>query len=176
MNIKIKPFKFLVIIFIFVNLSCATFSEESEYRAILKEIRIGDVDFSFVKLKNYSKEHPDSIYNPEIKFAIGEYYFQIKDYHDAINELTRYILDYPNDKRTIFAKAVLYKILLEYKDEPALLEKLKDNFFSAPIFFIFSDTKIKYYSSILNNCYKIVEHVDKIEVFRNEELFLKVTP
>lgn len=176
MNIKIKIINFLVIIFTFFSASCATLSKESEYHVILKEIKAGDIDFSFVRLKNFLKEHPDSIYKPEIKFAICEYYFQVKDYHDAIEELTAYILDYPNGKRAVFAKAILYKILLDYRDEPMLLGKLKDNFFFTPVFFIFSDTKIKYYRSILNNDYKITEYVNKIEVFRNNELFFEVTP
>lgn len=166
----------LLITLIFVNLSCATLTRESDYYRILKEIRSTNIAFSFIKLKDYLREHPNSIYKAEIKFAMIEYYFQIKDYRDAVSELTEYIMDYSEGKNTIFAKAILYKILLEYKDEPLLLEKLKETFFSKSLFLIFSDVKAKCYRSILNNTYKVIDYVDKIEVFKNDEPFLKITP
>ncbi len=167
---------FLILALILINLSCVTANSERQYRVILKEIRSGDFGFSFIKLKNYLREYPDSIHKPEIIFAMAEYFFQIKDYHDSIDELTRYILDYPEDKGRVFAQAILYKIFLEYKDEPLLSEAIKESFFSKSLFLVFSESKIKYYTSALNNAYKIVEYVDKIEVFKNNEPFFKITP
>ncbi len=105
-----------------------------------------------------------------------EYYVQIKDYRDAINELTKYIIDYPESKNSVIARIILYKTILDYNVEPSLLEKLKEQFFSKSLFLVFSDSKIKYYNSILNNTYKIVDYVDRIEIFKNDELFLKITP
>ncbi len=176
-NIPVKNIRFLAfVMLIFSGVSCATLTQETDYPAMLKEIRYENADFSFVKLRDYLREHPGSRHRPEIMFAMGEYYFQIKNYHDAVEELARYINEYPEDKNAVFAQAILYKILLEYTDEPQLLEKLKEDFFCAPLFFVFSDAKTKYYKSILNNSYKIIDYVDRIEVFKNEESFLKITP
>lgn len=168
--------EFIVIILIFINLSCVTLDSDIRYYEAIEEVKSGNIDFAFLKLNNYLRENPNSIYDQEIRFAISEYYFQIKDYRDAIKQLTKYIIDYPEEKNTVFAKALLYKTLLEYKEDPLLAERLKETFFSKFIFLIFSDSKIKYYKSILNNTYKIVEYVDKIEVFKNDRLFLKITP
>lgn len=173
---KINTLKFAVAILIFINLSCITSTQDSQYYDALKEAKSGNADFAFMKLNNYLRENPDSIHTQEIRFAIGEYYFQIKDYRDAIYKLTDYIKDYPKDESIIFAQAILYKILLEYKKEPQLIQNLKENFFSKSLFLIFSESKAKYYKSILNNTYKIVDYVDKIEIFKNNGLFLKITP
>lgn len=168
--------KLLIAIFIFTNLSCATLSGESEYYAILKEIKTSEPDYVFMKLKNYLQEMSDSIHAQEIRFALCEHYFQTENYRDAINELSTYIIDYPDDKSTVFAQAIFYKTLLRYKGDSRLLEKLKERFFSQSLFLVFSESKVKHYKSILNNTYKISEYVDKIEFFKNNDLFLKITP
>lgn len=166
--------------FLIVALACNIFGcasipvAEKEYRQIIKDTETENIDFSFMKLRQYLNKNPDSPYIKDIRFAIAEYYFQIKDYRDAVNELTRYTSDYRDDKNTIFAYILLYKIMLEYKTEPQLLEKIKEKFFSKSLLLIFADSKIAQYKSVLNNAYKIVEHIDSIEVFRNNELFLMV--
>lgn len=166
----------LIFILIFINLSCISLSKDRQYYDAMEDVKSGSLDFAFMKLNNHLREHPNSTYAPKIKFAISEYYFQTKDYRDAIDELTRYILDYPNEKNTIFAQAILYKALLDYKNESSLAEKLKEAFFSKSIFLIFSDSKTKSYKSILNNNYKIVDYIDKIEVFKNDELLFEIAP
>lgn len=167
--------KLLALIFIsLANLSCATFN--SGYYEALDDIKSGNTDFAFLKLKSYLNENPYSVYAPRIKFAIAEYYLQLKDYRDAIGQITEFLLEYPEEKNTAFAEALLYKALTEYKDAPQITEKIKKDFFSNPLFLIFSDSRIKRYKSILNNTYKIVDYVDRIEVFRNDEIILKVTP
>lgn len=168
--------KLLIVVLIFTNLSCATLSRESEYYGILKEIKTSEPDYAFMKLKNYLKGMPDSVHAQEIRFALCEYYFQTENYRDAINELSAYLIDYPDDKSTIFVQAILYKALLKYKEDSRLLEKLKERFFAKSLFLVFSESKIKHYKSILNNTYKISEYVDKIEFFKNNDPFLKITP
>lgn len=143
---------------------------------MLKDARQENIDFSFMKLRSYLRENPKTQHAEEIRLGLAEYYFRIRDYNDAINELTRYISDYHSGKNVIFAYILLYKIILEYKDEPQLLEKLKEKFFSKSLFLIFSDSKTRHYKSVLNNTYKIVEHIDRTEVFFNNELFFKAVP
>jgi len=173
---KIKIEVFLIITLVFINLSCATLNREDEYCSILKEARRGETDFAFIKLKDYLREKPETTHKTGIRFAMCEYYLQTNNYRDAISELTKYIIDYPEDKSTVFARAILYKILIEYNGDPLVIEKLKKVFFSNYLFLAFSKSKAKSYTSIFNNTYKIIEYVDKIEVFKNNALFLKITP
>ena len=173
---KIKKLEILAIILIFINLSCITSTSDTRYRDILKDVKSGNIDFAFLKLDNYLQEYPQSLHTPQIRFAICEYYFQSKSYRNAIYKLSDYIKDYPEDEVTIFAQMLLYKILSEYQKEPLLIERIKEDIFAKPVFLIFSDSKVKDYKSALNNVYRIVSYVDKIEVFRNNDLFLKVTP
>jgi len=172
---KINIMKFLAGILIFTSLSCITPRQNLYYDA-LNEARDGNIDFAFMKLNNYLREYPESSRTKGIKFAIAEYHFQIQDYREAIYELSEYIQTYPQDKSAVFAYALLYKSLLDFDKEPLLVEKIKEQFFSKSLFLMFSDAKIQHYKSILKNTYKIAEYVDKIEFFKNDELFLKITP
>ena len=167
---------YLVLLLVLLNLSCATSAGQDRYNEITRDAKAGNIDFAFVKLNSYLKEFPDSIHVAEARFAVCEYYFQIKDYRSAIYKLRDYIMDFPEEEATIFAQLLLYKILSEYKKEPALIEKIKESLFSKSVFLVFSDAKVKYYKSSLNNIYRILNYVDKIEVFRNNEPFLKITP
>jgi predicted Zn-dependent protease len=173
---KIKTINVIALILVFTNISCNTASRDIRYDSAMKEIELGNMDFAFMELRGYLRENPGSIHAPQIKFAACEYYFLASDYRDAISELTQYITGYPFEKNTIFAQAILYKILLEHKGDTAVLEKLKELFFSKSVFLIFSESKTKQYKSILNNNYRIMDYVDKIEIFKNDELFLKITP
>lgn len=166
----------LIIISIFTSLSCATITRDNQYYEALKEIKAGNIDFAFIKLNNYLREYPNSVNDKKARFAVAEYLFQIRDYHSAIYKLAEYIKDYPQDESTIFMRAILYKILLEYEKEPELMKTMKENLFSESLFLIFSESKIRYYKSILNNTYKIMDYVDKIEVYKNNDLLLKITP
>jgi outer membrane protein assembly factor BamD (BamD/ComL family) len=173
---KRKIFYLPVIFIILLNLSCATTSIEAQYKDILREARLGNTDFTFMKLTNYLSSYPDSAHAPEVEFALAEYYYQTQNYRDAIDALTRHIKDYSDSKSRVFAYALLYRLLSEYKLEPQLIAKIKQNLFSNSLLLIFSQSKTKYYKSIFNNTYKIVDYIDKIEIFKNNELFLKITP
>jgi len=168
--------RFFLVFLLFTNLACARFISNKQYDDALEEGRSGNLHFAFMKFKNYLAENPDSIYAKNIKFALAEYYFQVKDYREAINSLVDYITAFRKDESSIFAQAMLYNILLEYKKEPQLTEKIKADFFAAPLFLVFSEFKSKYYKSILNNTYEIIDYIDRVEFFKNNELFLKITP
>jgi len=168
--------KFAVIILLaFTSLSCLGDRSSSYYEAT-EDIKSKNIDFAYIKLNNYLKENPNAPNAPAIKFAIIEYNFQTNNYSAAIDELAEYIIGYPAENNTVFAQALLYKILSEHKADSPLLEKLKESFFSKSIFLTFSDSKIKSYTSIFGNKYKIVDYIDKIEVFKNKELLFEIKP
>ena len=171
-----KKIRYVALFLVLLNLSCATSTGQNRYREITRDAKAGNIDFAFVKLNSYLKDFPDSIHVAQVRFALCEYYFQIKDYRSAIYKLRDYIIDFPEEEATIFAKLILYKILSEYKKEPALTEKIKESLFSKSLFLVFSESKIKKYKTLFNNTYKVLNYVDKIEVFKNNDLFLKITP
>ncbi len=156
-------------------LSCAAITSNN-YNEAREDIKSKNIDFAFVKLSSYIRENPNSSHAPDIKFAIIEYYFQTGNYRLAMDELAKYITGYPAEKNTVFAQAILYKILSQYKADSPLREKLKEAFFSKSIFLVFSDSKIKSYASILGNKYQIVDYVDRVEVFKNKELIFEIKP
>jgi hypothetical protein len=167
--------KLILAILIVSGLSCATLTN-NVYDDAIKEINSGNIDFGFMQLSNFLRENPGSIYKPKIRFAMIEYYFQNKSYRNALDEVVKYIIDYPNEISGVFAQAILYRILQDYNGEPSLIEKIKENFFSKSVFLTFSDSKTKSYTSILNNTYKIVDYLDRVEVYKNNALLLEITP
>lgn len=171
---KIDTAQYIAIILILLSASCSSIGGNAHYQNAIREARSGNADFAFMELRSYLQDYPDSPSAQHARFAISEYYFQNKNYREAIRELTEYISRYPEEKNTVFAQALLYKIFLEYKDQPGLLGKLKDIFFSKSIFLIFSESKTKSYKSILGNRYSIKEYVDKIDFFRNGDLLFEI--
>ncbi len=170
-----KKNDFLILLLIFASLSCSAILDP-KYSQIREDVKAGQDDFAFLKLKEYAEENPKSPRLREIEFAIGEYYFQVHDYRNAIVQLSDYISKYPDAQNTIFAQAMVYRALDKYTDEPALTQRLKEKLFAKPVFLIFTASKNKTYKSILGNTYETVDYVDKIEVFKNGEPIIAIKP
>lgn len=166
----------LIIILLLINVSCVSTDNEYRYCEAMTDVKNGKIDFAFIKLTDYLRDNPQSPRSEKIKFAIAEYYLQINNYHDAILALSAFINEYPKDRNTVFAKALLYNAVKEYQKDTPLTERIKKEFFSSSIFLTFSEAKIKEYKSILNNTYKIAEYIDKIEIFKNNDLLFEITP
>ncbi len=164
----------IVIILGLLSASCASLGSGFHYQNGIREARLGNMHSAFIELHSYVQDYPNLSGARNARFAMCEYYFENRDYSDAIRELTDYIGRYPGERNTVFAQALLYKIFLEYKAEPELLDKLKSMFFSKSIFLVFSESKIKRYKSIFGNRYGIKEYVDKIEIFRNGDLLFEI--
>ncbi|MDD5566309.1 MAG: hypothetical protein PHG31_05425 [Candidatus Omnitrophica bacterium] len=156
--------------------SCATLVPADDFNAFIKEVKKESPDFAFMRLSAYLRDNAESAHAAEIRFALAEYYFQIKNYNNAIDELQYCIEANQKSKIAVFAYVMLYKIISEHQTDAETLEKLKEKFFSKSLFLVFSDSKTKSYTSILNNRYDVVDYVDKIEVFKNNEAFLEVRP
>lgn len=156
----------LIVILVFFNISCATGPK----------IKNDNPDIAFIQLKSYLNGHPNSPHTRKVKFGLAEYYFQINDYKDAIEALTSYISDYTPDRSTAFAYFMLYKIISENYQNGGILQKIKEKFFSKSMFLMFGEAKTHSYKSIFNNTYKAYEHIDRIEVYKNNEIFLQLTP
>ena len=73
----------------------------------------------------------------------------------------------------------LLKIIEEIKDptweEKRLFEDIQKDFFSKPLFLLFKEYKETSYKSPLQNKFRIRYYIDNIEVYRNGQLFIKIT-
>lgn len=154
------------------------------YRTSLEDIKDHRPYFAIINLKNILKNYPDSPYAPKAAFAIGEYYFDNGDNYNAIKWLSGYIRSYPDDKGVVFAKLIVYKIIVGYKkdnkvnkQQDVLIKEIRKELFSEPLFLIFYDKKSpRSYQSIFSNSYLVYDYVDKIKVFRNDKDFIELTP
>lgn len=182
---KNKIVVFLLPSFVLFLAGCATFSQAGElYRMSIDDIHQNRPYFAILSLKNILKEYPESPYAPKVAFAVGEYYFDNGDYYNAINVLSNYIRRYPKDKGVVFAKLIVYKIIISFKKEnvmneqqDALIKEIRRELFSEPLFLIFYDKRSpRSYQSIFSNSYLVYDYIDKIKVFRNDKDFIELTP
>jgi len=164
---------------------CASLSSSGEqYRDGLQDIKEGRIYFAVLNLKSVIKEDPKSPYAPQSAFAVGEYYFDNSDYFNSLKILSDYIHAHPKDKGAVFAKLIIYKILTDVDKEEvlgvkedALVKEIRKELFSQPLFLIFYDKKApRSYKSLFNHSYLVYDYVDKIKVFRDDKIFIELSP
>jgi len=182
---KTKLLSLCLIILLLGPLGCATLSETSDrYRSAVGAIENNQPYFAVVYLKSFLKDDPQSIYAPAATFALGEYYFDNSDYFNALTTLSDFIHRYPKDKGAVFAKLIIYKIITGFKkeedagdQESELIKEIRKELFSQPLFLIFYDKKLpRPYKSLFKNSYLVYDYVDKMKVFRNDKIFLELSP
>ncbi len=158
---------------------CAGGDARARYNAAVRYIKLKQPDFALMEFRSLLREFPKSPLAQKSSFAIAEYYYDNKMYNDAIKSFTGHVKDYPDSKAGIFAKAYLLKIIEEIKDpaweEKRLFEDIQKDFFSKPLFLLFKEYKEASYKSPLQNKFKIRYYIDNIEVYRNGQLFIKIT-
>lgn len=175
----------IILLVCFVFSSCATFSDSATYyRQAARDAQRNNYDAAFLQLKALLANAPHSPYAPRALFSIAEYYYDQKDYTDAILTYYRYIKDYPRDDGRIFAELLIYKISTEIKTtknirlkERDLIASIEKKIFSKPMFFLFFENETSYtYRSVFGNVYTAFDYVDKVAVKRNGEHFLEISP
>jgi hypothetical protein len=164
---------------------CATFSTTGEqYREGMQDYKEGRTYFAILIFKSLVKDDPRSPYAPQAAFAVGEYYFDNADYFNSLKSLSDYIHAYPKHKGAVFAKLIIYKILTSVNKEEALgvkedalVSEIRKELFSQPLFLIFYDKKApRSYKSLFKHSYLVYDYVDKIKVFRDDKIFLELSP
>lgn len=182
---KRKVFSVFFALSLFAYLGCAHISESGDrHYAAVRAIRDGKEYFAIIHLKAILRDSPRSPYAPSAAFALGEYYYDNSDYFNAVKSLSDYVHSYPKDKGVVFAKLIIYKVISQAKQgeptneqEDALIKEIRKELFFQPLFLIFYDRKFpRSYKSLFNNAYLVYDYVDKIKVFRNDKIFLELTP
>ena len=182
-----KKCLFFMPVFILLNFcaGCVSLSSATEqYREAMQDFREGREYFSVLNLKSVIKDDPESPYAPQSAFAVGEYYYENSDYFNALKTLSDYIHDYPKHKGVVFAKLIIYKILTDVKredvlgvHEDTLINEIRKELFSQPMFLIFYDKKSpRSYKSLFRHSYLVYDYVDKIKVFRDDKFFIELSP
>lgn len=151
----------------------------ARYDAAIRYIKKNQPDFALMEFRSLLREFPKSSLVERSSFAMAEYYYNSRMYGDAIKSFTGYLKDYPDSKAGIFAKAYLLKIIEEIKDptweEKKVFENIRGDLFSSPLFLLFKEYKETSYKSPLRNKFKIRYYIDNIEVYRNGQIFVKIT-
>jgi outer membrane protein assembly factor BamD (BamD/ComL family) len=152
---------------------------KARYDEAIRYIEMKQVDFAFMQFRNIIRDFPESPFAQKSIFAIAEYSYDHMMYYDAIKNLREYINDYPDSKTNVFAKAYLLKIIEEIKnptwEEKRVFEDITKEFFSKPLFLLFTEYKETSYRSPSLNKFKIRYYIDNIEVYRNDKLFIKIS-
>jgi outer membrane protein assembly factor BamD (BamD/ComL family) len=172
----------IIVIFVLTLTSCANLNVSGQlYQDARIYVKEGRRDFAFLSLNEILRQSPNDKLALQAKFGVAEYYYDIANYSQAVKEFKEFLKNYKSSKLSIFAKAYLYKMIsdvewLQSKDAVELAESIKKEFFSKSAFFVFSEFKEVKAVSVFSNKYVLKEYVDKIDIFRNDKLFLSVSP
>ena len=150
-----------------------------QYDRAVQYVKEHNHDIALMEFLSIIRNFPESIYAQKSLFAIGEYFYEKNAYSEAIKHFTKYIRDYPDYDDAIFARAYLLKIIKGAKEAPeenkVIIKNIESDFFSKPLFLLFSEYKEETYRSALQNDFTIHHYIDMVEVYRNGELFIKLT-
>ena len=177
--------KYAIFILCVFFVSCAAVSSNAKYhRQAVALAKHRNYDAAFLKLRALLNDNPQSAYAPDAAFAVAEYYFQSGDYLDATVAFRRYINAYSGHDGIVFAELMIYKMATEKGpnknipfNERYFLDSIRKRMFQKPVFIIFKEKKESLsYTSDFGNNYTAFDHIDKISITRNGELFFELTP
>ena len=120
-----------------------------------------------------------NIKDPEklkIQFSLGEYYFKIKAFREAKVAFDEIIQQNKGGIPALLANVYLYHLgQIKGKSSESLLD-LKKKIFADQFILLFDKYKTIQFTSPWGYDYEIHYFVDKIVVYRNGEVFEKITP
>ncbi len=169
----------LLAVFIFKAPNINAQSAEAQYREASQMVEEKKYDFAFLAFRSITRDFPKSKYASDALFAVGEYLYSQTANTESISNFSEYVRKYPNSDGTVFAKTYLLKII-EAAQKPTAVEKeiinnLEKEFFSKPLFLLFSQYKEVSYKSGFANSFAIRYYVDKIEVYKNGQIFYRIS-
>ncbi|MDP8253026.1 MAG: hypothetical protein P9X27_01325 [Candidatus Kaelpia aquatica] len=139
-----------------------------------QSIKKGWLDFAFSDLHFLVALYPESKHYESSLFALGEYYYNIEAYHDALKNFNEILKINSESKAKIFIKAYLVEITKKRGDSDEVNKLKKEIVTSKQLSLLFRDFKEYSYVSVLEKEYKAVYYIDKIEFFIDEKLFSEI--
>lgn len=149
-------------------------SEAQIYRKAVQAARAGQADFAFMYYNSLAQDYPHSSHREEAIFAVGAYYVQMRIYPRAKDALNAFVKDYPQSGARLFALAYLHAIAESAKEANTLDALKKEIIAFKQVGLVFKEFKEYKYRSPLDQSYKAVFHIDKVEFYREGELFASV--
>ena len=146
---------------------------KASYDEAISFIKNKQYDFALMNFRFVARNYPDSKYAADSIFGIGEYFYQEGNNNEASKYFSKYLKLYPESEGAIFARAYLLNIM--QANDKDVSEELEMEFFSEPLFLLFSEYKEFSYKSAFQNDFSIRYYIDMIEVYRNDKLFIKIT-
>jgi TolA-binding protein len=167
-------FSFLILALSFTALAFAQ-EEGWLYSTAINDAKNGDYAFSFLHLHSLITTYPQTKHLESALFAIGEYHFKDNNLSDAADSFSELLEKFPDSKSTVFALGYLLKIAQSRNEQDlcANLEKAIATYHKLSL--VFRNSKEFTYNSMLRNKYKVVYYIDKVEFYKEGELFAQVS-
>lgn len=166
--------KKILIVFSFMLISFLAYSQEdlSLYREGIKAARAGDVEFAFMNFRQLLTGFPKSQFTEKTLFSLGECYYLFSDYKSAYETFIRIIENNPQSETKIFILAYCLEFARKDGKEELAKSIKKEIVTDRQLSLLFSDFKEHTFESIRS--YKAIYFIDKVEIYIDEELFIKV--
>jgi TolA-binding protein len=168
---------FTGLIILALSFSAPLFAQEEGwlYSNAINESKAGNYEFAFLNLHSLISTYPTSKYVENSLFAIGEYHFLSNNSSEAVDSFSQILERFPDSKSTVFAMAYLLKIAQKRgsTDLAANLEKAIATFHKLSL--VFRNSKDFIYRSALGAKYRAVYYIDKVEFYKDGELFAQVS-
>jgi tetratricopeptide (TPR) repeat protein len=137
--------------------------------------KAGQSDFAFMYYNELLRNYPTSKYREQALFATGEYYYKVSSFREAAAAFTDYLGEYPGSEQRLYVLAYLLSIAQRGKDASTIESLEKQIIDLQQVSFVFREKKEIAYRSPLNQNYKAVIHIDRVEFYVEGKLFAKVS-
>jgi len=153
------------------------YSQEDKdlYHQGTQAARQGNVDFAFMRFYRLLNNFPDSKYIDQALFAVGEYYFLVGDHHDAIQAFNRLINEFPKSEAKPFAIAYLLNLANRQGNEVMAGALKKELIASQQLSLVFKDFEERKYISPLNQSYRFLHFIDRVEIYIYDQLLSEIS-
>lgn len=168
---------FIVLIalsFIFSTAYLYADEDVSLYRQAVKAAKAKNFDAAFMDLKVFLETSPGSKFAEGASFSMGEYYFKISAYADALLAFNNFLVKYPGSKAKVFALIYLAKIA-RAQNNPELAENLEKAVIAEKqIALLFRNSKEFRFQSPFLKKYRAVYFIDRIEFYIDGVSFAQI--
>ena len=167
----------LLLLVAFLALPLTGYCQEDErlYGQAVVASRSGDRDNAFMNLHALIGQFPESRHREAVLFSLGEYYYGISDYTDALMSFGLLLKEFPQTKGRIFCLGYLLEMAKKQGKNDQAQELEGDIAKSRRIILIFKNSKSYTLRSMFGTAYKAVYRIDTVELYANGELFSKVS-
>lgn len=172
-KIRIAIFSFFILSMFFQGIVFAE-TDSWLYSEAVKEANQGNYEFAFLHLHSLARSYPESKYLEDALFTIGEHHFTGNNSSGAVEAFSQLLEKFPDSKSTLFSLAYLLKVAQARKSEKLAADLEKTILTFHKISLVFRDSKEFTYKSAFQNRYKAVYFIDKVEIYKNDELFTQV--